>query len=186
MKKRPSRYIALLRGINVGGHNKVPMSELRSLCADIGWGEVTTYIQSGNVVFSSVAIPPLLEAEIERSIERRFGHSISVIIRSGSQWPAYIAGNPFPDASRTQPKGVMMGLSKVPPRADAALLLRERAANGEQVAQVGEAIWINFAAGVAGSKLSPAVFDRFVGSPVTMRNWRTVLQLGQMVAVPRT
>ncbi len=180
MKKRPSRFIALLRGINVGGRNKVPMSDLRSLCTDIGWSEVETYIQSGNVVFSSAAAPGLLEAEIERSIERRLGLSISVIVRSVSQWPAYIEGNPFPDASSTEPNLVMLALSKLPPRVDAVTLLRDRAVSGERVIQVGDALWILFSGGVAKSKLSPGLFDRLVGSPVTTRNWRTVLKLGEM------
>jgi uncharacterized protein (DUF1697 family) len=74
----------------------------------------------------------------------------------------------------------MLALSKLPPRPDAVPLLRERAVNGEHVAQVGEALWIHFSGGVARSKLSPALFDRLVGSPVTMRNWRTVLKLGEM------
>lgn len=180
MNKRLTRFVALLRGINVGGHNKVPMSELRSLCAEIGWSNVETYIQSGNVVFSSPAAPAALEGVIERSIERRFGHSITVVVRAASRWPGYIDGNPFPDASSTEPNAVMLALSKLPPRPDAVPLLRERAVNGEHVAQVGEALWIHFSGGVARSKLSPALFDRLVGSPVTMRNWRTVLKLGEM------
>lgn len=156
------------------------MSELRTLCTDIGWCDVETYIQSGNVVFSSARSAAVLEAEIERSIERRFGHSITVIVRSASAWPAYIEGNPFPEASETEPNAVMLGLSKLPLRHDADTLLSERAVNGERLKVVGDALWIYFSRGVAGSKLSPALFDRLVGSPVTMRNWRTVLKLGEM------
>ncbi|MEO8192962.1 MAG: DUF1697 domain-containing protein [Gemmatimonadales bacterium] len=184
MKKRQSRFIALLRGINVSGHNMIPMSELRSLCGDLGWSGVETYIQSGNVVFSSGATAKFLELEIEQSIEQRFGHSISVIVRSVSEWPAYIEGNPFVEASRTEPNRVMMALSKLPPRPDAVSLLRERAVHGEELAQVDDALWIHYGDGVAKSKLSPALLHRLVGSPVTARNWRTVLKLGEMAMAP--
>lgn len=180
MQKPSTRFIALLRGINVTGRNKVPMAELRSLCAGIGWTEVETYIQSGNVAFSSSAAPRVLESEIERAIERQFGHAISVIVRAASDWPAYVKGNPFPEASIREGNRVMMMLSKLPPRPDAVTLLRERAVNGEKLVQVGDALWIHYSSGVAGSKLSPAVFNRLVGSPVTARNWRTVLKLSEM------
>lgn len=158
------------------------MSELRVLCSDIGCSGVETYIQSGNVVFSSSAKATDLEKTFERSIEKEFGHSISVILRSASEWPEYLAGNPFPDASSAAPNAVMLALSKLPPRPDALKLLRERAVNGEDLAQVGNAIWVHYARGVAKSKLSPGLFDKFVGSPVTARNWRTVLKLGEMLS----
>ena len=182
MKKRDTRYVALLRGINVGGNRQVPMAELRSLCAEIGWRDVETYIQSGNVVFTSSASPVALQTEIERAIERQFGHSISVIVRSAAQWPYYIKGNPFPDASTTEPNAVMLALSKLPARPDAVTLLRERAVNGESVAQVGDALWVHYSRGVAKSKLSPGLWDRLAGSPVTARNWRTVIKIGEMLA----
>lgn len=175
-----STFIGLLRGINVGGHNKVPMAELRPLCAEIGWKDVQTYIQSGNLVFTAGGAPAALEAEIERAIERHFGLTVSVIVRAAKDWPPYIKGNPFPEASEKEPNAVMLGLSKSPPKAGAEAGLRERATHGERIVQVGEALWIHFSDGVAGSKLSPGLLDRLVGSPVTTRNWRTVLKLGEM------
>ncbi len=180
MKGRQGTFIALLRGINVGGHNKIPMAELRSLCAELGWKDVQTYIQSGNVVFTAGAAPAVLEAELERAIERRFGLVIAVIVRAATDWPAYAKSNPFPEASEKEPKAVMLALSKAPPKADAETALRERAVHGERIVQAGDALWIHFSDGVAGSKLSPALVDRLVGSPVTARNWRTVLKLGEL------
>lgn len=182
MKKPSIRFVALLRGINVSGRNMIPMGELRLLCSEIGWSDVSTYINSGNVVFSSTAKAVDLEKAIERSITDRFGHAISVVVRSASQWPAYLEGNPFPKA---EPKAVMLALSKHPPKLDAIKLLRERAVNGEKVEQVGDAIWIHYSAGVAKSKLSPVLFDRAVGSPVTARNWNSVLKIGEMLRTDR-
>jgi len=180
--KKLTRFVALLRGINVSGHNMIPMAELRSLCSEIGWSDVATYINSGNVIFSSTAKALGLEKAIERSITDRFGHTISVIVRSAAQWPAYMEGNPFPAATADEPKAVMLALSKSQPKADALILLRERAVNGEKIERVGDAIWIHYASGIAKSKLSPALFDRFVGSPVTARNWRSVIKIGEMLA----
>jgi uncharacterized protein (DUF1697 family) len=173
-------FIALLRGINVTGRNKIPMSELRSLCTELGWDEVQSYIQSGNVVFKAGAAPAKLEVQLEEAIERQFGLSIAIIVRAAASWPAYVKGNPYPDASESEPKGVMLGLSKAPPNQDAVEKLRERAAPYERIVQVGDALWIHFGGGMAKTKLSPGVLDRLVGSPVTLRNWRTVLKLDEM------
>jgi len=173
-------FIALLRGINVGGHNKVPMAELRALAEELGWAEVRSYVQSGNLVFEAEGEPASLEAELERAIERTFELSIAVIVRAAADWPAYVAGNPFPGASESAPNAVMLALSKAPPKSGAVEGLLERAAGGERVERVGDALWIHYAGGSGRSKLSPALLDRLVGSPVTTRNWRTVLKLDEL------
>lgn len=175
-------YIALLRGINVSGRNKIPMAELRSLCAEVGLHGAQTYIQSGNIIFQADTTSVALETTLEQAIERRFGFSIAVIVRMSADWPTYVTGNPFPNESQNQPNLVMLALSKSPLKAGAVEGLRERATNGEQIAQVGDALWIHYANSVQGSKLSPALFDRLAGSPVTARNWRTVLKLNDMLA----
>lgn len=176
-----STRIALLRGINVGGHNKIPMTELRALCAELGWDDVQSYIQSGNLIFRADATPAHLEALLEEAIERRFGLTVPVIIRSAAEWPGYLRGNPFPEISEREPNLVMLALSKSAPPADVAERLQERAADGERVLRVGDAIWIHFAGGAARSKLSPTLVARLAGSPVTMRNWRTVLKLNELL-----
>lgn len=173
-------FIALLRGINVGGRNMIPMPELRALCAGLGWGDVQTYIQSGNLLFRAGAEAARLEADLERAIERRFGPAIPVLVRAAAEWPDYVAGNPFPEASRSEPNLVMLALSKAPPERDAVERLTERAAGGERIARVHDALWIHYASGSGRSKLSPALLDRLVGSPVTTRNWRTVLKLDEL------
>jgi uncharacterized protein (DUF1697 family) len=179
----PNTFIALLRGINVGGRNLIPMRDLCPLCASLGWQDVQSYIQSGNLVFQASAAPKELEIELERAVARRFDLSIPVIIRKGTAWPGYVRDNPYPDASESEPNHVMLVLSKAPPKAGAAKELQERAMNGERIVQVGDALWVHYAAGVATSKLTPALLDRLVGSPVTARNWRTVLKLQAMAAV---
>jgi uncharacterized protein (DUF1697 family) len=179
----PVGFVALLRGINVGGHNKIPMAELRDLCSEIGLAEVRTYIQSGNVVFASAAAPADVESTMERAILERFGLSIPIIIRSAREWATYIGDNPFLDDVEREPKLVMLALGKRPPALDAVSRLSERAANGERVVQCGGALWIHFPEGSGLSKLTPGLLDRVVGSPVTTRNWLTVLKLGELLGV---
>jgi uncharacterized protein (DUF1697 family) len=175
-----TRLIALLRGINVAGQNKIAMPELRAMCEGLGWQNVQSYIQSGNLVFEAAAPPAQLESELEQAIKQRLGLAISVIVRSAADWPAYVRGNPFPDASEREPNLVMLALSKAPPKPDAVAGLSERATSGERLTQVGDALWIHYPSGAGRSRLSPALFDRLVGSPVTARNWRTVLRLAEL------
>lgn len=176
----PKTFIALLRGINVSGHNKILMPALRSLCADLGWEDVQSYIQSGNLVFKAESTATKLETELERAIECQFGLSIPIVVRVAALWPEYVRDNPYPEASQSEPNLVMLALSKAPPKQDAAGRLQERAAGGERIVQVKDALWLHYAGGVAKSKLSPALLDRLAGSPVTARNWRTVLKLNEM------
>jgi uncharacterized protein (DUF1697 family) len=174
-------FIALLRGINVGGHNKIPMPELRSLGGDLGWNNVQSYIQSGNLLFKADTAATNLENDLERAIARRFGFSIPVIMRTATDWAAYVGANPYPEASQKEPNLVMLVLAKAPPKPDAVERLRERAAAGERIAQVDDALWIHYTGGSARSKLSPALLDRLIGSPATMRNWRTTLKLDELI-----
>jgi uncharacterized protein (DUF1697 family) len=173
-------FIALLRGINVTGRNKIPMADLRTLCSRNGMSEVETYIQSGNVILSASGSADSVETQLEKLIEKKFGFSIPVIVRRASDWPAIMKGNPFTEASATAPNLVMLALSKKKPNAEAVEGLRARAVSGERVERAGDVLWILFEKEVANSKLAPGLFDRLVGSPVTTRNWRTVVKLGEM------
>lgn len=174
------KFIALLRGINVSGRNRVPMAELKAHCAELGWAEAQTYIQSGNVVFDADGAPSAHESALEKLIEKKFGLSIPVIVRRGKDWPAYVKGNPFLEAAEQEPNRLMLCLSKAEPRPDAVQGLAQRAKDGEKLALVRDALWIHYAAGAGTTKLSPSLLDRLVGSPVTARNWRTVLKLQEV------
>ena len=179
MSKKNERFIVLLRGINVSGANKVPMADLRTACTMDGMLDVATYIQSGNIVICASGSTESIEDQFEKLLEKKFKVSVPVIVRRAADWPAYVKGNPFPKESEDAPNAVMMALSKTKPNPKAIEQLAERATAGEKVAQSGDAIWIHFANGVADSKLFRN-FDKLIGSPVTTRNWRTVLKLGEM------
>jgi len=157
------------------------MAELRSICAGIECNGVRTYIQSGNVVFTSSLSAEALEERLEQAIEQQLGLTIPVVVRSASSWGRYVKSNPFPDEAKEEGNRVLLGLSKLPPKSAAASELQQRATLGERVVRKGDAIWIHYANGIGRSKLTPAVLDRHVGSSVTARNWRTVMKLDEML-----
>jgi uncharacterized protein (DUF1697 family) len=172
--------VALLRAVNVGGR-KLPMAELRALCAELGWEDVGTYIQSGNLVFTAGGKPEVIEAELERAIEKRFGLKVPAIVRTAAQWAELARGNPFAEAARDAPSRLMLMVSKSPPAGDAAETLQARARDGEQVRRAGDALWIHYPGGAGTSRLSPAQIDRAIGTPATARNHNTVLKLEEML-----
>ena len=174
-------HVALLRGINVGGRNRIAMAELRAICSDIGLTDVRTYIQSGNVVFRSDTGRARLETQIEDAIGERLNLRVSVLVRSAAEWATYRSANPFPEETKREPKLVMLALSKQTPAADAAERLNERAADGERVVRTGDCLWFHFQAGSGRSKLSPTLIDRLTGSPVTTRNWLTVEKIASLL-----
>jgi len=176
-------FVALLRGINVGGHKRVPMVELRGLATSLGWQQVATFIQSGNLVFVSSGSTAALEGALEAEIVRHFGFSVEVIVRNARAWRGYASRTPFREAQVARPNRLLLALSKRPPNPDAAARLQPFAKAGEQIQLAGDALWIDFAAGIGTSKLTPAVLDRAVGSTVTARNWTTVQKLAELLAV---
>ncbi|WP_204490178.1 DUF1697 domain-containing protein [Archangium primigenium] len=175
-----ARFIVLLRGINVGGHRKVPMAELRALGEGLGFTDVASYIQSGNLVVTAPGPAAAVEASLEQAIAQRFGFEVDVLARTPAQWTGYMKDNPLREASDAEPQRVMLVLAKAPPRAEAVEALRARATTERLEASKG-ALWVHYPEGAGVSKLSPALWERCVGSPVTARNWGTVLKLAAMV-----
>ena len=175
-----TRMVALLRAVNVGGR-KLPMANFRKQVAELGWENVATYIQSGNVVFDANCGPAEAEAALETLIRTHHGYEAPAIVRTRDQWAACPGGNPFPDAAHDTPNYLLMLVAKQKINAEAAELIQARATAGEQVKKVGETLWIHFPEGSGTSKLTPALIDKAVGSPATSRNYRTVCTLLDML-----
>jgi uncharacterized protein (DUF1697 family) len=166
--------------VNVGGR-KLPMAELRALCGEIGWANASTYIASGNLLFTADGERGALESRLEQAIAARFAMDVPVIVRTVDEWALYAPSNPFPDAARETPNLLMLLVPKREPAAGAVESLTAKAAPGERIARAGDALWIHFAGGSARSKLTPSLIDRAIGSPATSRNYRTVLKLDEML-----
>lgn len=174
--------VALLRGINVGGNRKVPMPVLCSLAMKVGFTDVVHYINSGNIVFEAgTRKASEVEELLEKAIEKHFKFHVDVIVRTATQWKKYAAGGPFPTAAKERPHLLHLGLSKKRCNKNIAELLDDYTKLGEKIKLVGDAIWVDFVGGSAKSKLTPILFEKTAGSPVTMRNWNTVLKLDAML-----
>jgi uncharacterized protein (DUF1697 family) len=174
-------FVALLRGVNVGGTRKVPMKELVTVAERAGFDAVRTYIQSGNVVLQSALDGAAVEATLEAAIEAHFGFAVPIVARRASEWRTFAGGSPFPEADRDRPNLVLLGLCKSAPARGAKEHIERYAKAGERVHVSPRGVWIDFPNGSGGSKITPAVLDRAVGATVTTRNVRTVRALAAML-----
>jgi uncharacterized protein (DUF1697 family) len=172
-------YAALLRGINLGSRNRVAMPDLRELIAAIGGTEITTYVQSGNVVFKSNEPPARLGPEIERRLEADLGVSAAVLLRSRSQLAKVVADNPF---GRSEPSALHVTfLAEIPARTKVRALDPERS-KPDEFRCIRQEVYLHCPDGYGRSKLSNAYFERQLGVAATTRNWNTVTALAELAA----
>lgn len=169
-------WIALLRGINVGGHNKIPMAELRKACADLGFEDVATYIQSGNAVFRAGESAATVAAKLREAIAERFGCDVPVVLRTVRDLERVAGANPFlaegADIARLA-VGFLLD-EPAPSRLDD---LPPQPPGPEEFRLVGGEVYLHYPDGMGKSKLTTAWFDRALGTTMTARNWRTVNKL---------
>jgi uncharacterized protein (DUF1697 family) len=174
-------YVALLRGINLGGHNKVSMSDLRVLFASLGAEDVATYVQSGNIIFNSIDGPGELIRAIEKRISRDLGLSVRVLLRTPGQLAKVLAANPFSDGGPELTKLHVTFLADKPDRARLSSLDPERA-EPDEFRVVREEIFLYCPNGYGRSKLTNAYFERQLGVAATTRNWKTVTKLAELAS----
>lgn len=170
-------YVAMLRGINVGGRNKLPMKELAAIFQDAGCGRVRTYIQSGNVVFDAPeALLRRIPERIPASIMARYGYRTPLILRTASEFEGAVNANPFLRAG-VSPKFLHAAfLAALPAAARVETLDPSRSAPDEFVVS-GREIYLHCPNGLARTKLTNSWFDSKLETVSTIRNWNTVLQL---------
>lgn len=165
-------YIALLRAVNVGGTGALPMAELKAICEDIGFSEVKTYIQSGNVVFRSDDTEAAVEEKLDAALGERFGKPPGVIVRSRKALDAIVSSVPFPDA---KPSYLLVHFLPDVVASDA--LDKMVAPDGEEAHLAGREIYVHYPIGSGKSKLKlPALKSG------TSRNINTVRKLADMAA----
>lgn len=177
-------YVAWLRGINLGGRNRLPMKQLRGLFEEEGCEDVRTYIQSGNVAFRCApALARRIPELIEDSVTERFGLDVPVVLRSSSELAEAAANNPFLTAGADERALYMMFLSEEPASDDVEELDPNRSPGDAYVVR-GREVYLHCPNGVARSKLTNDFFDRRLGTKSTSRNWRTIRKLLEMVGKP--
>lgn len=175
-------WVALLRGINVGGRNRLPMADLRALVEDGGGGEVATYIQSGNVVFRAADPAPVV-AHVEAALAARFGGLAPVVLRSAESLRSVVDRCPFDDADRDA-RYVHVGFLGRAPAAPVAASLDPARSPGDSFVVDGAQVYLRCPNGLARTKLSNTWFESRLDTVCTVRNWRTVERLVAMCAAP--
>lgn len=170
-------YLALLRGINVGGKNKLPMNDLRDLFAAAGCRDVRTYIQSGNVLFraDAAALAPL-PGIITARIAERFGYRAPVVLRTAGEIGAVIRHNPFIAAGAAEETLHVLFLAGEPDARNVAALDPDRSPPDAFVVR-GKEIYLHLPNGAGRTKLTNGYFDAKLATTSTGRNWRTVTTL---------
>jgi uncharacterized protein (DUF1697 family) len=177
-----TRHVALLRGVNVGGHKGVAMAELRAVAAALSLGEPRTLSQSGNLVFDSGnASTAELEARLESECERRLGLSTEIHVRSTAQWAHVLAANPFPDEAVHDPARLVLMAFKAPPSPAGLQALQASCRGPERLGLNGREAYVFYPEGIGASRLTPALLDRHLGRG-TGRNWNTVTKLAALLA----
>lgn len=175
------RYVALLRGINVGGNNKVPMADLRALLAELGYADVATHLQSGNAVLSSDLPAADLERDIAAAIADRLKVGCAVLVRTGAELTATVSGNPLGGEPENPSRYFVAFLSREPEPARAAALAGLSFAPDEFWLRGREAyLWCP--RGAAETKLTGALLEKQLAVRATARNWNTVTKLAGMTA----
>jgi uncharacterized protein (DUF1697 family) len=173
-------FVALLRGINVGGNNILPMKELRVLLTKLGCEDVATYIQSGNAVFKYAGDPAELPALISIAIESGFGFRPSVMVLTASEFDVVANSNPF-TAEVSEAKFLSVWFMHEPAKKANTVRMDEIASGGERFLLSDSAFYMYAPNGIGRSKLANEA-EKCLGVAATARNWRTVGKIREMLA----
>jgi uncharacterized protein (DUF1697 family) len=170
------RQVVLLRGVNVGGRNKLAMPALRAALEHVGMEDVTTYVQSGNVVLDSAAKPDALARACEAVIVERFDLQVAAVTRTRAELADVVAHDPFGGVAQSE-KLYQVTFCATAPDEEALAKVAERAVEGERIVARGREIYAWFPHGVGRSKLAAQLSRRDLGVVATARNWTTVRRL---------
>jgi uncharacterized protein (DUF1697 family) len=181
-------HVALLRGINVGGNHMIPMADLARMFSKTGCEGVRTYIQSGNVLFAAAPecaekVPQL----VSERIQKRYGFAAPIVLRTTEEFKRIAARNPLltprsavaasPDPDH---KLLHVGLLAAEPDPRRVKALDPKRSPQDRFVVRGREVYVLYAGGVAGTKLTNAYFDSTLGTTCTFRNWRTVQKLAEL------
>lgn len=173
-----SQYISLLRGINVGGQKAIRMADLSTLYQSLGYEKVITYVQSGNVLFRSPEqVSSKLVAQIEQSIEQKFGFSVPVLVREAVSFLEILKNNPFVNERHVNPVDLYVTFLFQAPAAASLARLEVPKEGMDEFVVWKDVVYLFCPHGYGRTKLSNTFFERKLGVPATTRNWKTVRAL---------
>jgi uncharacterized protein (DUF1697 family) len=170
------RLIVLLRGVNLAGRNRVSMPELREALEGAGYEDVSTYVQSGNVVLSSKHSAKKLAGDVERLLSGRFGLDVDVVVRTRAELAKVVERDPLGKVA-TNPKLYQVTFLERAPGAEVLRKLEATAVGNERVEHIGRELYAWHPAGVGRSKLATLMSGKGLGVTATARNWTTVTKL---------
>src|SRR5438876_2692585 len=175
-------FVSLFRGINVGGHHKIRMDELKELHEALGFKDVFPYIQSGNVVFTSDdADVARLRRHIEDGFEKKFGFHVEVFVRTSAELKDIIEKNPFQSQQSKESKWVVVLFLAARPDETAQEDLLKTYVGPEELFIIGKEVYIYYPQGIGRSKLSHSLIEKKLKTFGTARNWNTILQLQKLL-----
>jgi uncharacterized protein (DUF1697 family) len=177
-----TRYAVLLRAVNVGGHNKVPMARLREIAEGLGYSDVATYVQSGNLVITAAPKAAAVERAVAEALRAELDVDVDVVARTLPELQAVMAANPFSDGVAAPTKLHVSFLTGAPTAPGAADLDGEQFGR-ERFALGDRCLYLWYADGAGRSKMAAAPWERWLGVRGTARNWRTVQTLADMLAL---
>jgi uncharacterized protein (DUF1697 family) len=170
-------FIALIRGINVGGHKKIKMADVKRLCEELGLSDVRTHLQSGNVVFRTARTD---RARLVKEVEDALALDARVILRNAAELRKAMEANPMPEEAQGAPSAFVVVFLGEKPSAAAMQSLRDAYSGPEKMELHGAELYIHYGAGMGTSKLTNTLIERKLGTSGTARNWNTVTRLVEM------
>jgi uncharacterized protein (DUF1697 family) len=171
-----ARHVVLLRGINLPRHKRISMPELRGALEEAGFGDVKTYVQSGNVVLSSRSAPTTVARKVARAIEDSFGLDVDVVVRTRDELAKVVSRDPFGKVA-SDPKRFQVTFLAAAPDSDVLATLEAAASGGEKLVATGRELYSWHPNGVGRSKLAALLAGPRLGVTATARNWTTVTTL---------
>jgi uncharacterized protein (DUF1697 family) len=178
------RIVLLLRAVNVGGIT-LRMADLKAVCTALGFADVRTVLQSGNVVCEvpngrERRAPAAIENEVEEALRTRLSLTSDVLVRRAAEWDAIVAANPFPEHAASDPAHLVVMVLKQAPAPSAVKALQQWIKGPEQVRARDRELYIVYPGGIGPSKLSGSVIERMLQTRGTARNWNTVSKLAML------
>jgi len=174
-------YAALLRAVNVGGTGVIRMAELKALCEGIGFRDVVTLLQSGNVVFTAKGSDRAVAKKLADAIEASHGFRPTIVVRTADEIADAMARNPFAAEVKTEPGRLIVAFAADEPTAGAAARVAAIRVAGEKFVLSGRELYGYYADGQGKSKVTGAIIERALGVPATGRNWNTVGKLLELM-----
>jgi uncharacterized protein (DUF1697 family) len=180
------KHVALLRAVNLPGHNKIGMADLKALVIGLGFKDAQTLLQSGNIVFTGGAkTTTSLEQALERAAAKQLGLETDFLVRTAEEWQGIVDANPFPREAKDDPSHLVALIVKDEVSAANVAALQKAIVGREVVRAKGRCAYIVYPDGIGRSRLTGALIEKKLGTRGTARNWNTVLKLRNLVGPGR-